>query len=1674
MKKIGWCLGFCLFFHNAVAQVADDFSDNDFVANPTWAGHEEKFEVATERLHLNDVSATGEAFLSTPSEAIANAEWHFYTEITENPSASNYAVVYLTSDQADLSGDLHGYFVKIGGANDEVSLFRQDGSAKTVIIDGIDARVDMKPVQIDVKVTRDASGNWQLSSKVVGDADFTVEGSALDNTHQTSTYFGVYCKYTSTRKDAFYFDDISVSGTSQPDTQQPEVTNISVLSDTQLSIQFSETITVTTAEDPANYMLTGHTISSAILAGNSVTLTVQPALENAMDYSLIVSNIADEAGNTLADTTLTFFYFEAIPAQWNSVVISELMPDPNPVKENLPDAEYLELYNRSEHPFDLQDWTINGKPLPNFIIRPQQYLIVCASADSSLFAPWGDVLPLSTWPSLSNSGSSLVLKDASQTAIDSLTYSGDQVAGGIALERVREETPCDQRINLALSLAVQGGTPGEANTVTNNEPDTEAPQLLQVKVVNSQKLQLIFDERVSDASLQASSVSLEPGRAVSSLVRDTIDEKMVWVTLEEELQSGATYTITFLNAEDCYGNGQTSQNQSFYFDDQPPVLSQVIVRDTSVLQLVFSEQVAAVEKSQFWADSVGNTPKSVKLLEDSASAVLEFQSSFADGKEHLITIHALQDVYGNTADSLTATFRYAQDIDTVVVVSEYQVDVYLKREVATGSATVTENFEIDRGVGQPYKSFVDKNQADLVHWVLAKPLAANREHELSISQLYDVEQNLLSTPIYRFYYDQRPPTLDSVVAVNAKSLLLYFDEVLDVTSASNPLHYTLEPDSSKIIQAYLQENKRVVQLTLETDLVPEVEYELQVLGIADISGNVISIPKSRIFVYDQHPPKLVRWKIINPHQLRLYFSEAIRLGKPADFILEDFGAPDSISFAVIHPYEVRLFFSNPLLFDTATLIIHQVSDRRGNGLSEDISVSLANAEITLGSISVLSPTELRLDFTQAISKEAMLTPSKYQINQQFHPSKVSAVAEEPYAVHLITAQPFQTDATYQLAIDQIVSAQGQSSTGVQGSFHYQTQVDYLETETQAVLIHFQVPVDSSEAVNIAHYQLENNEPVAALWVDAQTIRLVFAQAFAPLTRYNLSLSGLLTIDQDLIPASVYAIGLGRTPTFNELLITEIMADPSPFVGLPEAEYLEFYNASSDLLSTSGLRLSDASSSTLLPSTLLLPGEYLIVSSSTDQLLFAGQGRSIGVSSFPSLNSTGDQLRLEDAYGREIFSINYTDEWYNDAEKKQGGWSLEMIDLTRPCGERENWTASEAEAGGTPGKENSVHQPNPDMLAPFLSEAFAVSDTVVRVTFSEKIDMSSLGQAQFNLSSGIRIDTVLWQDDRKSAQLLLSNPLQTGETYTVQAARLSDCSGNTLDSKPVSFVLSETAEIGDVLLSELLVYPRAGGVRFVEIYNHSDRHINLKDWQLANLEGDSLVNLTLISIDDYQLAPQQYLALTEDIITLIGDYPSSLEENLLTVNDLPSLPSEAGTLVLVSPDGERMQVLEYNEQFHHPILDDARGVSLERIRWEASVNDANNWQSAASTAGYATPGYANSQTTQAKVSQENLSVEPRVFTPDQDGWQDYTQIHYQWTGAGYVANVIIFDSQGRKVKHLARNATLAEEGFLRWDGTDDNRQIVRMGYYLIYFEVFHTNGRVSVLKERVVVGKRFDN
>ncbi|QKG54467.1 hypothetical protein [Hymenobacter sp. BRD67] len=170
-------------------------------------------------------------------------------------------------------------------------------------------------------------------------------------------------------------------------------------------------------------------------------------------------------------------------------------------------------------------------------------------------------------------------------------------------------------------------------------------------------------------------------------------------------------------------------------------------------------------------------------------------------------------------------------------------------------------------------------------------------------------------------------------------------------------------------------------------------------------------------------------------------------------------------------------------------------------------------------------------------------------------------------------------------------------------------------------------------------------------------------------------------------------------------------------------------------------------------------------------------------------------------------------------------------------------------------------------------------------------------------------------------------------------------------------------------------------------------------------------------------------------------------------------------------GTELDHYEYNKSQHLSLLSTQAGVSLERIR-AAGPSLAGNFHSAASAAGSATPGRPNSQAQDAVGNGQELSLVPELFTPDDDGQQDFTTLNYQLDQPGYVGSVTVYDALGQLTRRLLRNESLPTTGFVQWDGLDERGRKAAIGYYIVFIELFGpSGGERREYKKTVVVGAR---
>jgi hypothetical protein len=212
-------------------------------------------------------------------------------------------------------------------------------------------------------------------------------------------------------------------------------------------------------------------------------------------------------------------------------------------------------------------------------------------------------------------------------------------------------------------------------------------------------------------------------------------------------------------------------------------------------------------------------------------------------------------------------------------------------------------------------------------------------------------------------------------------------------------------------------------------------------------------------------------------------------------------------------------------------------------------------------------------------------------------------------------------------------------------------------------------------------------------------------------------------------------------------------------------------------------------------------------------------------------------------------------------------------------------------------------------------------------------------------------------------------------------------------------------------------------------------------------------------------------LTIDAASLSREYLVLNPDWVFAKSSLPSFPDDKGFALLLNQQGNVVDEVNYNKSWHFKLIDNEDGVSLERIDTDGPTQEPANWHSAASTAGYGTPTYKNSQYKLLSNIDATIAVVPKVFSPDNDGRDDIATIQYEVTEPGYIANITIFDAAGRPVRNLVRNGALGLKGYWNWDGLDNKGNKLPVGTYIIFTEIFNLQGKKEKFKTPVVLARK---
>ena len=620
-----------------------------------------------------------------------------------------------------------------------------------------------------------------------------------------------------------------------------------------------------------------------------------------------------------------------------------------------------------------------------------------------------------------------------------------------------------------------------------------------------------------------------------------------------------------------------------------------------------------------------------------------------------------------------------------------------------------------------------------------------------------------------------------------------------------------------------------------------------------------------------------------------------------------------------------------------------------------------------------------------------------------------------------------------------------------------------------VLVAFSERMDPVFAgLNLA-YQLDGSNPVEARLLQDSVVVLRSEMDLAEGKDYALFLQQLPDVNGNFLKDTLIRFRYTDPSALRSksVVINEVMAAPRVDQDLPFVEYVELMNTTTKELRLSGLVFSSNSTATPLPEYWISPGEFVLICAASQAPLLTGFGPVLPLPTFPSLPNSGSVLRLGTAAGFEIDRLEYRSSSWGGSEFAEGGYSLELPDPYFRCEASEFLLPSKDPKRGTPGKQNSQFSPIQGLGILQVTSSFFRSASLLELVLNQPLlPLASL--IPFSITPSLKIDSAWVFSSGRRIGIALASPAKTSTPYTLRATSLNRCVGDPVGFE-VEVVLPEPAGKGDLILNELLVDPRSGDPKFVEIHNTSSKYLSLENWALAsrNDAGD-LYQLRVIGKEGDKLAPQTYLSLTVDPERLRLSYPQSAAGNFLKMASLPSMPIGSGLVLLLSSERQVVDSLPYRGEWHHPLLRTTKGVSLERISPVFPAYIPSTWQSASSSQDYATPGRKNSTALSLELGPELFTLYPLVFDPGGSSGPSQVSITYSLEQNGWMGTFTIYSAAGREVRVLGQNQILGTSGIISWSGTDVTGSRVLPGYYIFVAQLFDLSGRVKVVKRALVV------
>lgn len=912
-----------------------------------------------------------------------------------------------------------------------------------------------------------------------------------------------------------------------PDVIKPTIDDVLMHGGDVVELVFSEAVDRTSAENAANYLISGSIdVKSAALVGDtytSVYLKTDPHT-NGETYTVTVSNIIDRASvpNVItAGTSVQYTYREDDTSPPRLTGVEQL------------GSSVLKL-------------TFSEALSPQTVQNTANYA----------FSP------------------SLTVKDASL----------DNTGRIVFLTTAEQQQGVQYRVTVTgiADLASPGNSIGTENslTFTTVAVDASPPLLVRAESRGNQTVEIIFNEPVDPATAQDTA-----NYAISSGVRvlsAALGHSQMSVFLETSAQPRGTYTVTVNDVQDQAAPPNTiiagSQLQYTYTpaDNVKPLLTGVYFINVNAIELTFSEPLnreSAENKANY---TINNSISVQKATLDYAGTTVILQTSTHFPATFRVTVNNIKDgsaagnvILPNTSltysyviqdytpprivsailkdeTHLLVTYDEAMDIETAADKSHYQINNGIEVIDAVSIVSLTSQDTTITSIPQSQMLLETSSHPAGQYLLTVNGVRDNSDAHNRIADYSQIQY--IWSPV-----DTTAPALAGAALVGNTNLKLTFSEPLDTETAKNKDNYVIQP-YVEIDNAVLDADLNIVWLS--TARHDAGTYTVFVSNVQDraFDKNTISDENQATYTYnppDTTAPGLASVEMKESAQMvYLHFDEPLARTAAENVDNYQISPNITISNAYLHASltTVMLETSTHQANTNYQIDIQKLTDRAPipnimrSSISEQYTYTPPdNTPPELLSVKLQSPRKLELVFSEPIEKTSAETRSNYRIDPDI---EVNHAYLDPVNMKLVTLETSDhapgllysinvKNIRDRASIPNVISGSQWLSYSLptSGGTADQTapavaRIDVISPTKLDVI--FTEPVDSNSAEATTNYHIEGGATVKAAVIDAQ------------LTRVHLTTS-------EHIDGHPYAITVSH--------ISDLAPTPNVLSASPETKYL---------------------------------------------------------------------------------------------------------------------------------------------------------------------------------------------------------------------------------------------------------------------------------------------------------------------------------------------------------------------------------------------------------------------------------------------------------------------------------------------------------------------------------------